>query len=463
MVDIDITHITGVFCNSKAVIPGSIFIAIKGPNVDGHDFIKEAISAGAGLIIGSKLLDLPNYLQVDNPRAVYNELVLRHFGLDLTVDFSFIGITGTNGKTTISFFIEQLLASLAIKSAVIGTVNYRVGGKPYSSGQTCPSMDVIAPLLKEAIARDVRCVIMEVSSHALHQDRVAGISFDVAVFTNLTQDHLDYHKSMEEYYRAKRRLFLEYVKKDGVAVLDKSAPYADILLTDIRQSRPDLRLFVVGEDGLEIKGRVIIINGNEIVVPENLIGAYNVVNVALAVLSVVAMGFSVEDVAQCAGSLMPAPGRMELHKRGGVSVIIDYAHSPDALEKALNAIRQQGDYKRIICVFGCGGDRDKGKRPKMGKIAETLSDAIVLTSDNPRSEDEEAIIHDILSGIANHDGVIVEPNRGKAICRAIEMAQTGDVVLVAGKGHEDYQEIGGRRYHFSDKEEVEGCLNRLKR
>ncbi len=458
--NINVSAYSGIYCDSREVIPGSVFVAIKGPDKDGHKFIADAIERGARLIISQRPISskAARNCIVDNPRKAYNLLLIKSRGINLN-GFKFIGITGTNGKTTISFFIEQMLSDMGFASAVFGTINYRVKGRVISSGQTSPAMDIVLDVVSEALKEKSNFIVMEASSHALDQDRLYGIPFSLGIFTNLTQDHLDYHKTMGAYFDAKKKLFLEYALPGGVAVMDITAPFANELFAEIRQKRPDIKAFLLGSESFFIDGRSLVVNGRKIHLPRSIIGRYNLVNASLAFLALFAMGFDAKRLTKAVKSIIPAPGRMQVISCKGIDIIIDYAHTPDALKNVLLAVREECKYKRVICVFGCGGDRDKAKRPVMGSIAERLSDVVVVTSDNPRTEGPQKIIDNILCGFENKSGVIVEIDRRKAIFKALELSGKGDVVLIAGKGHEDYQEISGKRFPFSDKGVIEEWKN----
>lgn len=481
-------EVSGISYDSRYVEKGDLFCAIVGTNTDGHRFLTEAgdrgavgflvsrdVSAGAGKAV----------VVVEDVREAMGKLASRLY-LEPSERLGVIGITGTNGKTTVSYIVESIIKAWGKRCGVIGTINYRYLDFQHPSHHTTPeSVDTIR-LLKEMADAGVEWVVMEVSSHSLEQKRVAGIRFRAGLFTNLTREHLDYHKDMEAYFQAKARLFKDVLvgqwlfeaKESGIGVVNLDDPYG-------RRLRAVSRLKLIGygigsKDAdyraiikeISKKGSRIEVNGPEGMTLEletRLLGKVNVMNVVCAVSTALSLGIPSFAVEEGVKSLKAVPGRLEqIDSPEGFTVIVDYAHTPDALEKAIQICRELTP-KKLITVFGCGGDRDKGKRPQMGKIAVENSDIVILTSDNPRSERPEKIIEEIEEGIktkgtkrlktpTRDNGYIVEIDRESAIEIAIGLAMPGDIVLIAGKGHEDYQIIGDKRIHFDDREVVKKLL-----
>ncbi len=460
--------------DSRSVRKGDVFIALKGTVSDGHDFIPDAVRKGAGIIVterfpGNHHQTVPNssgtsagevlYLKVADTRRIAGELAQALAGYPAR-SMKMIGITGTNGKTTVSTLVYQVLHTLGYNTGMLGTVDIRMGNKVQPSRLTTPDAVSLARILDEMSGAGTAYCAMEVSSHALEQRRVEGIDFDVAAYTNLSQDHLDYHRDMASYTTAKKRLF-DNLRSDAVAVVnrDDSACHkiiadcpADIWEFGFRDSR-DFRILDESP-----RGMVLDLDGTIVSTP--LTGRYNAYNVAQAYLICLALGCTKNSVAGALGEATGAPGRLERVAAESLSpdtaapaVFVDYAHTPDALENVLQALHKvRGKDETLHVVFGCGGDRDRTKRPKMGKIAERYADVVTLTSDNPRTEDPDAIIRDIRKGISRTEHLFVEPKRRKAIRSAILDADTRSLILIAGKGHETYQEVHGRRHKFDDRE-----------
>lgn len=483
-------EVAGLVYDSRRVAQGDVFFAVPGAHADGHRFVNQAIERGAIAVVVANKAKVPRgvtFVCVHDVRAtmgLWAAQFYAHAGRRLKI----VGVTGTNGKTTTTYLVESIFASAGMEPGVIGTINYRYGGKEMPAHHTTPESPDIHALMAEMAQRGVRSVAMEVSSHALVQERVRGVEFDVGVFTNLSRDHLDYHQSMDEYFLAKSRLFTDYLPASG-----KSAKAAVINGDDARgrellgrAQRAGLTTWSYGSRGewdikplqvhhdvsgqsgrIKVKDRVLDFSSE-------LIGAANLDNI----LAAVAVGFALRipqtAIVEGIKKLRYVPGRLQrVENSRGVLVLIDYAHTPDALEKTLGAVRPLTDAK-LLTVFGCGGDRDRGKRPLMGEIAARLSDVVVLTSDNPRSEDPERILLEIEAGMqktgisklethaAEVDGVHgygVEVDRRKAIGLALSWAQAGDVVVIAGKGHEDYQILGKQKIHFDDREVARDILS----
>jgi UDP-N-acetylmuramoyl-L-alanyl-D-glutamate--2,6-diaminopimelate ligase len=376
-----------------------------------------------------------------------------------------VGVTGTNGKTTTTYLIESVLNNAGIASGVMGTINTRYKGKEITSTLTTPGPVDLFEMLNLMRLADVQACVMEVSSHALDQDRLAGLTFEYALFTNLSQDHLDYHKDMETYFLAKKRLFEVYLK--GKAILNIDDPFcvrlADTLTGAITYGfRKDALIHPLSMDNSP-RGLTLTITtpAGEISIRSALKGEMNAYNIMAAIGVCYAMGIPNFGIGKGIEAVKGVPGRMEsVENSNGLNIIVDYAHTPDALGTVLKNARQftKG---RLLTVFGCGGDRDKTKRPIMGSIAVGLADLAIITSDNPRTEEPESIIEDILKGIPDRTKIIAEPDRGKAICQAIRSMAVDDSLLIAGKGHEDYQIIGTRKISFDDRECVRRCLKEV--
>jgi UDP-N-acetylmuramoyl-L-alanyl-D-glutamate--2,6-diaminopimelate ligase len=461
--------ISGIHYDSRTVERGGVFVAIRGAAVDGHRFIGDAIAKGAKVIVTEDDMNPPDplcmhtgtvKLVVSNARKALALMSSTYFGHPAR-RLSMIGVTGTNGKTTTAYLIKQLLeADPKARVGLIGTVEYLIGSERLPATHTTPESFELHKLFARMVKEGCTHCVMEVSSHALHQDRVYGIPFAAAVFTNLTQDHLDYHGTMDEYFRAKKILF-DMLPADAVAVVNADSPQAAAIVADTRA-----RIVTYGIDAeadyqassvsLSTAGFSADVNGT--VVTTGMTGEFNVLNMLAAYATVRRVEPALELGSEELGRLKPAPGRFEqLHSSKGWTAVVDYAHTPDALENCLQTIRAilpAGSGARVITVFGAGGDRDVQKRPLMGAIAEKYSDRIIVTSDNPRTEDQLSIAEGILAGMNSRDGITLELDRRAAIERALAEAAPGDVVLIAGKGHEDYQVIGSTKYHFSDKEIV---------
>ena len=456
--------ICGIAYDSRAVRPGFAFVAIPGSRADGHDFISDAIDRGANLVICEKELDLPSdigLVLVKDSRRALAALSAAYFGHP-DRKLRLIGVTGTNGKTTVANLIKYLLEKAGRKSGFIGTLGSWDGDEQLSellSASTTPEPLELFRLRDAIVEKDSEYAVMETSSHALDQGRVSSCRFAGAVFTNLTQDHLDYHKTMEAYSRAKAELF-SMLDELGYGVVNLDDKYASefirvcrcTLLTYGEAEDADLRLL---QSSASMRGMsfTVFYEGRSYDLRIPLIGRFNIYNAMAAICVGLAEGLKMEDMAAWLADAPQVPGRFELIDEGqDFAVAVDYAHTPDGLENVLRAARALKP-RRVITVFGCGGNRETGKRPLMGRIAGQLSDVAVLTSDNPRDEDPLQILDMVESGIKQiANNYLVEENRERAISLALNMAQTGDIVVIAGKGHEDYQLIRGERLHFDDRE-----------
>ena len=448
--------------DSRAIEPGDAFVAVRGLRSDGHDFVAAAIERGAAAVIAERELPVgvPQVIVPSTARAL-GPLVGRSYG-DPGRAMTLVGVTGTNGKTTTTYLVESILAAAGEKPGVIGTVDVRWGGKTTPTSYTTPTPEIVHSTL--ARMRDDGCthVVMEVTSIALAMERVAGLRFAVAAFSNLTQDHLDIHGTMDAYREAKRRLFGELL--DGTAVVNIDDPAGEAMLAGVARAlrvsadgKPsDIRAIERSSTVRGIRARFATPHGELAIESRPLVGHYNVANIALAIGIAEALGVGHDAIARGVAALPGVPGRVErVANSAELDVVVDYAHTPDALRNLLSALRPLAA-RRLICVFGCGGDRDPTKRPKMGAAVAELADLAVVTSDNPRTEDPRAIIDQILPAVPRP--FFVDADRRTAIRAAIAEATPGDVVAIAGKGHEDYQILGTTKIHFDDREQAAAAI-----
>ena len=451
-------EISDVTDNTKKVTEGCAFVCVKGARVDGHDFAEQVMANGAVTVIVSRDLGLKEQVVVENTREAYAVMCKNLFGAACD-KMTLVGITGTNGKTTTAFIVKDILKGFGIKSGLIGTVKNMVGDKEFHTELTTPDPYDMHKLFKMMQDDGIEYCVMETSSQAFHQMRLAGIRFKVGVFSNLSQDHLDYHGTIEEYKKCKKELF----KASDIAVVnadDETSEYMveGISLEKITYGVNNAASLKASDVELQAKCVDYKINDTH-KVKFNIPGGFSVYNSLAAIGAVKALGFSLEKIVEVISSANSVMGRLELVETNTpYGVIIDYAHTPDGLEKAINAVR--GFTKgRVITLFGCGGDRDKTKRPKMGRMATELSDIVVVTTDNPRTEDPEEIIKEILIGtVGSKAEVVVITDRSEAIAKALEIAKEGDTILLAGKGHELYQVIGTERVHYDEREIVKKAL-----
>jgi len=460
--------VSSIEYNSKNVKLNSLFVAIKGENFDGHKFISEAIDRGANSIVCEDLpgtmLDNITYILVNNSRAALAELSNAYFDFPAN-KLNIIGITGTNGKTTITYLLNQIFQHFGKQTAIIGTTGIIINDKKIPATHTTPESLELFDYINQCVNSGVEYISMEVSSHSLAQNRVFGVKFIAAAFTNLTQDHLDYHKTMQEYADAKKKLF-DNLSEDAIVVINSDDSYANYVIKDckaktiLKVGRRANADYIISDENLSLQGIDFSIQYKNSIykIQSLLLGKFNIDNLAQAFAIAASLGFEPNEICNSLTSATGAPGRMERYNLpNGAIAIIDYAHTPDALEKALQTLRGINNStvstRQLICVFGCGGNRDKSKRPKMGEIASDLADIVVLTNDNPRWEDPQTIFNDILAGIAENDKhkVKIIPNRTEAIQFALYQSQKNDFILIAGKGHEEYQIIGDKRIAFSDK------------
>lgn len=458
--------------NSRSIRPGDAFIAVKGSADDGHRYIEDALKAGARVVICNSGACAANShaaattIEVPDTRAALRRLLPALY--PEAGKLRLIGITGTNGKTTTTYLLESVLKAAGREPGVIGTISMRHHNVSVPSSVTTPGpLDLFEQLDSMARAGVDTCV-MEVSSHSLDQDRVMGLKFDCAIFTNLSQDHLDYHKDMETYFLAKKRLFDVYLK--GAAVVNADDAFGQRLVRDLpdaltysRRSKGApirVRSCKAGSEGLHLD---LSSPAGDLRLDTRLMGEVNAYNIMACVGASIASGIGKGAIASGIEALREVPGRMEpVRNRLGLTVIVDFAHTPDALQNALASARSLTK-GRLISVFGCGGDRDRAKRPLMGSIAARASDVVIVTSDNPRSEDPAAIIEDIIAGIDDRSRLMVEPDRREAIRLGIGLMESGDCLLIAGKGHETYQIIGSQRLFFDDRVCAAQCLEEVNR
>lgn len=473
-------EIVDISYHTKMVREGSCFVAITGNLVDGHNFAGTAVERGASAIVSSKAVDIPDGVPnviVKNTRKALALMSSRFFG-EPSKHFRLVGVTGTNGKTTITFLMESIFKVAGCNPGVVGTINYRYGSKNINPCHTTPESYDLQKLFREMLDFGVNYVAMEVSSHSLDQSRVYGCHFDGAVFTNLTQDHLDYHFDMKRYMEAKSILFKEHLPESA-----KKSPWAAINIDDnsgfeLAKALPyrviryslcrDADVFALDADytltGTHLKLKA---GSDSLEISTKLIGRHNASNILGAVAAAHGLGIPIRRIKEGIEAVQRVPGRLDpIPNSKGVVVLVDYAHTPDALKNVTSAIKELKP-RRLITVFGCGGDRDKTKRPLMGYEAALTSDILVITSDNPRSENPRKIIEEIVAGVKKVGikegvedgfGYVIEEDRRLAIKMAIGFACEGDVVLIAGKGHENYQVIGSQKRHFNDFETAKEYL-----
>lgn len=445
--------------NSKRIKKGDTFIALKGMTYDGHDYIEEAIKNGAEkiicehgeynvqtIIVPSTKEYLNNYLDTN----YYNKIK----------DITLIGITGTNGKTTSCYFIYELLKMLDVKCAYIGTIGFFIDKKERDLNNTTPEILELYEMFLECKSRGVNVIVMEVSSHALELDRVHGLKFNYVCFTNLTVDHLLFHKTMDNYLNAKKKLF-NMLKKDAISITNVDDKYKDNFLLDdtitYGESKSDFNIikYKLKLDKTIYKLRY---NNKNYEVKMNVIGKYNIYNSLVAIIVLVNMGYNIKKVIKLFKRIKLPSGRLDMIKYKKNVIFVDYAHTPDAVKNVLtNAIKFKKN--KIYTIIGCGGNRDKTKRKDMGIIATELSDYVIFTNDNPRNEDEMEIVNDMINGIINENYEVIL-DRSKAIKRGIDLLNKKDILFILGKGHEEYQLINGIKHHFSDKEEVLNYINK---
>lgn len=461
-------EVNGIEYDSRNISEGDIFVAIEGFKVDGHKFIEKAINEGAKVVVCSKEIKIEKgitYIKVKNTRKALAIMASNLYD-NPSKNIKLIGITGTNGKTTSTYMIKSILESAGHNIGLIGTISNFIGNEKIKAERTTPESLELHEMFKKMKDKNIEYCVMEVSSHSLSLDRVYGLEFSQGIFTNLTQDHLDFHKTFENYYRAKLSMFNN--AKNSIINIDDT--YGKRILKDVLDSSNKITYSTENKADLfakhivnHAKGAefVLCYKDKEIHINLSIPGIYNVYNALCSAGACLSEGISMEDVKKGLESVV-VPGRCENATKDydlGFDVIIDYAHTPDGLENILETAR---DFTkgRLISVFGCGGDRDKTKRPIMGKIGSDMSDIAIITSDNPRTEEPSEIIKDILKGIEKDNYIVVE-NRKEAIKRAIKIAKQGDVIVVAGKGHEDYQILKDKTIHFDEREVIADIIKEL--
>ncbi|MHC4693684.1 MAG: UDP-N-acetylmuramoyl-L-alanyl-D-glutamate--2,6-diaminopimelate ligase [Planctomycetota bacterium] len=475
--------------DSRLVEDGSVFVAVKGTVYDGHDFIDQAVARGAKYIVsqaadagkeqGSKSCEIVLVEDSAEAAAVLAQAARGNPASKLTN----LAVTGTNGKTTVAYLVRSVIRTAGQKCGLVGTIVFDTGLESSQADLTTPDCCSIADGQDRMVRGGAKYMVIEASSHALAQSRLAAINFKAAAFTNLAGDHLDYHKTKDEYLAAKTRLFTA-LSPDATAILNKQSPEAELIAAQIRDKEVQILWYAVDDraditanvESMTVSGTNFVLehSGDSASIKTPLLGRYNVSNHLAAAGLCLAAGFDLETIAAGLSALKTVPGRLEkvdIENISGASdhdkrrlenpsVLIDYAHTDDALKNALSALKPfcKGT---LYVVFGCGGDRDKTKRPRMARVAEQLADFVIVTSDNPRTEQPDDIISEIVAGFENPDSntIVVEPDRKKAIEFAIETAARDDIVLIAGKGHEDYQIIGTQKFDFSDKLIAQKCLS----
>lgn len=451
-----------VASDSRNVKTGDVFVAIKGTQVDGCDFVNNAIEQGAEYVVAGRKIDTQNakLIIVDNPAKALGVLAQAAKG-DPAKKLCNLAVTGTNGKTTIGFLVKSILENAGSKCGLVGTVINDTGAGKTNSAMTTPDAVSIADMQKQMVDAGAKYMVIEASSHALDQDRLTSINFKAAAFTNLTGDHLDYHLTMENYLAAKTKLF-SGLSSESTAVLNKQTNEAESIADATKakvmfyaiDEKTDLYAEIQTFDTRGTKYKLHY-NNNSIDIDSPLLGMHNISNHLAAAGLAIGAGFNLKQIKVGLEAAKIVPGRLQRVDLGqNFAVLVDYAHTDDALKNVLQTLKPLCKSKLIV-VFGCGGDRDKTKRPRMAKVAEQLGNVIIVTSDNPRTENAAAIIDDIVAGFGNMDNITVEPDREKAISLAIKNANADDIILLAGKGHEDYQIIGKEKKHFSDIEVAE--------
>jgi len=474
------TEIGGLHYDSRQVSPGGAFFAVRGSVVDGHRFIDDALARGAAAVFMEEERPLPagvTSVVVDDARQAMALAAAAFFG-EPTTAMPTVGVTGTNGKTTVTYLVESILNAAGRRPAVLGTVNYRFGGVQLPAPHTTPESVDLLQTVAGFRAQGAESLVMEVSSHAIDQQRVAGVHFAVGVFTNLTPEHLDYHGDMENYFASKRRFFTDFLGA-GRPVINIDDAYGARLAAELPASltcgttaaarvRPsEVRVTLAGIEG------TVETPAGSFTLRSPLLGLFNLQNLLCAAAAGIALGLPPETIGAGLATATLVPGRLErIDNDRDALVLVDYAHTGDALEKVLSTLCELSP-ARIITVFGCGGDRDRRKRPVMGEVAARLSTLAVLTSDNPRTEDPLAILAEVVEGVRRvhprewnrqeaqtmaGQGFVVIPERREAIDFAVSLLRPGDLLLVAGKGHEDYQIVGRERRHFDDREELRRAL-----
>lgn len=448
--------------DSRKVKPGQTFVAIKGHTVDGHNYISDAIKNGAVAIIAEKEVEVSVPIKiVPNSSEYLKEQLVKKYSEELN-KLKIIGVTGTNGKTTTCYLTYQLLKSLNVKVAYMGTIGFFFEEEKIELPNTTPEILTIYKLFLEALEKGCTTVVMEVSSHALALERVAGLKFQIGAFTNLTEDHLDYHKTMEEYLQAKLKL-LNYMDTNGIFLVNHddlaSQRFQNIFKNTKTIGMKESDYWIKEYTFDPIKTNILLeYQSQNYTIETNLTGKFNVYNYLTALAIIHEYGFLIEEIISKTDKIYPPKGRCETYKVKDGYAVVDYAHTPDAVEKVIDAYKELVKGK-IITLVGCGGDRDPLKRPIMGRIATEKSDWVIFTNDNPRTEDPEKIMQDIIKGVeqTNYEVIL---DRHEAIKKALDKINKDDIVLILGKGHEDYQILGHEKVHFDDSEEIKNYIKK---
>ncbi len=456
-------EVTELVIDSRKVTEDSLYIAMRGTVVDGHSFIASAIEKGASAIVCEELpetlVENVTYVQVKDSSKTLGHLASNFYG-NPSQKLKLIGVTGTNGKTSVSTLLFDVFKNLGYPAALLSTVEIRIGEEIIPATHTTPDVITINRILAEAVEKGCEFAFMEVSSHGISQNRIEGLHFKIAGFTNLTHDHLDYHKTFEEYLKTKKRFF-DQLEDTAIAITNVDDKNGNVMLQNTKAKKKSYALKTTADYHgklleVDFNGMLLNFNGKEFWT--TLTGKFNVYNLLLVFGIAAELGFEQDEILQAISKLKRVSGRFETFKSdGGIFFIVDYAHTPDALENILDSINDiRTKNERLITVFGCGGDRDHSKRPEMGNIATKKSTLAIITSDNPRTEDPAQIIKEIEAGVEpqNFSKYTSIPDRKEAIKMAIKFAEPKDIVLVAGKGHENYQEINGVKHHFDDKEVI---------
>lgn len=464
------TPVTGIGQDSRKVVPGTLFIAVRGTAADGHRFMDAAAESGAVCIVCEELpavlRDGVTYVVTDDTREALGHIASAWYGYPSSA-LTLVGVTGTNGKTTVATLLYEMFRLQGEKVGLLSTVCNYIDDKPVAATHTTPDAITLNALLADMVKAGCSYVFMEVSSHSADQKRIAGLDFDGGIFTNLTRDHMDYHKTTEAYLKAKKSFF-DSLDRDAFALVNSDDKNGSVMVQNCKGEVHTYSLSSVADFKGKIiesrlDGTLISVNGREV---ETLfVGRFNAYNLLAVYGAAVLLGMAPDTALVRLSMLVPVSGRFQtLRSAGGLTAVIDYAHTPDAVTNVLNSIKEViGGKGRVITVVGAGGNRDTGKRPIMAAEAARLSDMVILTSDNPRFEDPDDIIAQMRAGLSPQMSkkVLSVTDRREAIRTALRLAQPGDVVLVAGKGHEDYQEIKGVKHHFNDREVVEEAFNEL--
>ena len=463
--------ITGICYDSRKIQKGNMFVCLRGRNTDGHIYAGDAAFRGAAVVIAEEALSLPGtpLIQVEDSRKALAAIAANYYGHPARF-ISLYGVTGTNGKTTVSYFVKSILEAWGKPCGLMGTISYKVGNREYEAERTTPESLDLQRIFAELREQGIRCCVMEVSSHALQLGRVRDLSFDYSIFTNFAQDHMDFHKDREEYYRIKKKLFTQTAKM-GIINIDDAA--GQRLLKELREENIPVCGFSLKDSQADYYGEMLSMGaagsrllfrykGRDLTeLKTSFTGWFSLYNILAAAACLHSAGAPSHVIEEGIRTMKGVPGRFEpVENNRDISVIIDFAHTPDALENVLIAASDMTK-GRLICVFGCGGDRDRSKRPLMGKVAGRYADYCIVTSDNPRTESQQKIVADIEEGLyetgCNYE---IIDDRRKALERAIAMYQKGDLILVAGKGHENYQIIGSSKYYFNDREIIRELIDK---